>query len=89
MTIDLDYDGQSYQAEFDYQHIRGEQDVGTPDHTEITLIQVWANLPAPWFKGGEVIVSIYSSDIEELDLDASQFTEEETIKEEIRKYLNK
>ena len=79
----LCYDGQVYHVEYEINRVI--------DEVEITIKHVWVNLVAPFFKGGEVIVTVYTADILEVDdVDISEFIDRvETIEDEIRKQVNK
>jgi len=85
----LCYDGQVYNVEYESNQVIGEEEVGIPNHTEITIKHVWVNLPAPFWKGGEVILTVYTADIAEVDdVDLSEFIDRvETIEEQIREQL--
>lgn len=85
----LCYDGQVYHVEYETNRIEGEEEVGIPNHTEITIKHVWVNLPAPFWKSGELIQTVYTADISEVDdVDLSEFIDRvETIEEQIREQL--
>ena len=85
----LCYDGQVYHVEYETNRVMGEEEVGIPNHTAITIKHVWVNLPAPFWKGGEVILTVYTSDIAEMDdVDLGQFIDSvETIEDQVREQL--
>ena len=85
----LCYDGQVYHVDYETNQVMGEEEVGIPNHTEITIKHVWVNLPAPFWTGGEVIATVYTADIAEVDdVDLSEFIETvQIIEDEIRKQL--
>ena len=79
----LCYDGQVYHVEYETERVM--------DEIEITIKSVWVTLVAPFFKGGEVVVTVYTTDIAEVDdVDISEFIDRvETIEDEIRELVNK
>ena len=88
-TTTLCYDGQIYNVEYETSQVMGEEEASIPNQTEITIKHVWVNLLAPFWIGGEVIATVYTADIAEVDdVDLSEFIDRlETIEDEIRKQL--
>ena len=77
------YEGQVYQVEYDTNRVM--------DELEITIKSVWVSLVAPFFKGGEVILTVYTDGLFKVDdVDISEFIDKvETIEDEIRELVNK